>query len=98
MRELLRDARERFEVVERSLSALGIARAESWRDELLDERRLAPGGRQDRAQMPRIDAEAREPRRGRGDVGLAFAIEVVTALDARDDDSELLELAQKLGS
>ncbi len=45
MRELLGDARERLEVVERVLATLRVARPQARRDELLDERRLPPGRR-----------------------------------------------------
>ena len=93
VRELLGDARERLEVVERVLPALGVARAQSRCDELLDECCLAPRARQERPEMPRVDAEPSEPRACGGDVGLALAVEALAALRARDDEPELLELA-----
>ena len=46
--------------------------------------------------MSRVDAEARQPRTGGGDVGLVLAVEVLAAFDARDDQAELLELAYEL--
>ena len=41
MRELLGDARERLEVVERVLAALRVSSAQARSDELFHERRLA---------------------------------------------------------
>ena len=58
---------ERLEVVERALAALRVARAQAGRDELLDERRLAPRRSEERPQVACVDAEAcesvRTPRR-----------------------------------
>ena len=88
---------ERLEVVERVLAALGVARAQARRDELLDERRLPTGSGEERPQVARVDAEARQPRAGGSDVGLALAVEALAALDARDDEAELLELAHEVG-
>ena len=94
MRQLLCDARERLEVVERVLAALRVARAEAGRDELLDERRLPSGRGEERAQMPRVDAEPREAGARGGDVGLALAVQALAGLGARDDEPVLLELAR----
>ena len=87
---------ERLEIVERVLPALGVARAQARRDELLDERRLPTGSGEERPEVPRVDAEARQTRTGGGDVGLALAVEALAAFDARDDQAELLELAHEL--
>ena len=97
VRELLRDACERLEVVERALAALGVPRPQAGCDELLDERRLPSGRGQERPQVACVDAEAGEPGARRGDVRLALAEEVLAGLDARDDDAELLELADEVG-
>ena len=97
VRELLGDSRERLQVVERVLAPLGVARAQAGRDELLDERRLAPRCRQDSAQVTRVDAEARESRAGRDDVRLALAIETLPALGARHDEAVLLQLVHEVG-
>ena len=58
MRELLRDARQPFEIVERGLPALGVARAQARSDELLDERCLPTGSGEERPEVSSVDAEA----------------------------------------
>ena len=45
--------------------------------------------------MACVDAEAGEPRAGRGDVGLALAVQPLAGLDARDEQPVLLELARR---
>ena len=96
MRQLLRDARERLEIVESALAALGVARAKPRRDELLDEARLAARGGEEGAQMACVDPEAGEPRAGGGDVGLRLPVEMLACLDARLQHAVLLELADEL--
>ena len=66
-------------------------------DELLDERRLPPGGGQEGPEMASVDAEAGEADARGGDLGLALAVHVLPGLDAREDDAELLELANEVG-
>ena len=80
MRELLRDARERLEVVQRALTALGVARAKARSDELLDERRLPAGGGQERSEMPCVDPEPCDPRARGRDLGLRLAIQMLPGL------------------
>ena len=77
-RELLREL-GRADCRSRSpcCAALGVAGAERRRDELLEQRRLAVGGRPERAQVPRVDAVARELRADRGDVGVGLRVALV---------------------
>ena len=82
MRELLRHARQRLEVVERVLAALCVARAETGRDELLDERGLAARAGEERPQVASVDAESRQPCACSRDVGLALAVDVLPGLGA----------------
>ena len=96
MRELLRDPRQPFEIVERVLPALGIARAQARGDELLDECCLPACSGEERPEVSRVDAKARQPRTGGGDVRLVLAVVVLAAFDARDYEAELLELAYEL--
>ena len=96
VRELLRDARQPLEIIERVLPALGIARAQARSDELLDERRLPTGSGEECPEVSRVDAEARQPRTGGSDVRLVLAVEALAAFDARDDQAELFELAYEL--
>ena len=83
LRELRRDARERLEIVERRAAPLEVARAEPGRDELLEQRRLPTRRRAERAQMPRVEAVAREPPARRGDLDVALAVDPLPRLDPR---------------
>ena len=96
LRELLRELGERLQVLEPGLAALGVARAERRRDELLEQRRLPVGGGAERAQVAGVDAEAREPPARRGDLRVALAVEALAALEPRLQQPELLELAREV--
>jgi hypothetical protein len=54
LRQLRRDRSQRLEVVERRAAAVEVARAQSCRDQLLEQRRLAPCRGAERAEMPRV--------------------------------------------
>ena len=94
-RELLRRLRERLEVVEAGLPALGVARTERRCDELFEEAGLAPGRVPERPQVPGVDPVLREPAAGRGDLGVALAVEVLATLDPRREQSVFLEGARE---
>ena len=55
--QLLRELRERLEILETGTAALGIAARKAGADELLDQPGLAVGGRPEAAQVPRRNAE-----------------------------------------
>ena len=80
----------------RSLSAgraaLGVARAQRRRDELLEQRRLAVGRRPERAQVPRVDAEPRQLRADGRDVGVGLGVALVGAAAERREQPVVLEL------
>src|SRR5262249_46320584 len=97
MGELLRDAGERLEIVERVLAPLRVSRAQTGCGDLLDECCLSPGGGEDRAQVARVDPVASEPRASRSDVGLALAVDPLASFVPRHDEPELLELADEVG-
>ena len=65
------------------MRALGVARAERRRDELLEQAGLAAGRVRERAQVAGVDPELRQPAAGGGDVGVALAVEPLAALDPR---------------
>src|SRR3990170_2024320 len=92
MRELLRHSRKHLEVVERVLPTLRIPRAQAGSDELLHERCLPSGCREERSQVTPVDAEARKPGARSRDIGLALAVQAPTGLVARHDEPVLLEL------
>src|SRR5688572_15517301 len=96
MRELLRHPRQPLEVFESILAALRVAGAEAGRDELFDERSLAPRAGHERAQMARVDPESSKTRAGAGDIRLALAVETLPAFGAGHEETELLELAHEV--
>ena len=74
LRELCRDPGERLEVLERRTPPLRVAGAEAGRDELLQQRRLAPCGGPEGPQVARVEAVAREASAGGGDLDVALAV------------------------
>ena len=87
--------------VSRSSSAAArrssVARAERGRDDLLQQRRLAPGSGPEGAQVPRVDPVSRDLGARERDVGVALAVEPLATLDARCEQAEVLELPRELG-
>ena len=74
VRELLRELGELLQVVSACARAARCLRERSaGRDQLLEQRRLAVGGRAEGAQVARVDAEPRELRAGGGDVGVRLS-------------------------
>ena len=95
-RELLRGLGERLEVVEPGLAALGVARAQGRRDELLEQARLPPCRVAEGAEVPCVDPVAGEPPARRCDLGVALAVAALAALDPRREQPELLERSCEL--
>src|SRR6187397_1432669 len=94
LRELLRELRECPQIVQRSLTALGAARAEGRPDELLEQRCFAVGRGPERAQVARPDSERRELRTDGRDLGIAFCVPLLSPIPARLEQAVLLELTQ----
>ena len=97
LRELCRDGGERLEVVERRAAPLEVARAQARRDELLEQRRLAPRGGAEGAQVPGVEPVAREAAAGGRDVDVALAVDALAGLDPRRDEVVLLEPPCEVG-
>ena len=85
----------------RSSSAAGapleVARAQRGRDDLLEQRRLAPGRGAKGAEVPGVDPVPRDLGARERDVGVALAVEALAAFDPRREQAEVLELARELG-
>src|SRR4051812_24173409 len=96
LRELLREARERAQILERRLPSLRRACAQGRGDELLDERGLAVGRVAEDTQVPCADAEAHEPRADERHLGVGLGVAALACDRARRDESVLLELAGEL--
>src|SRR6266508_217117 len=93
LRQILRELAEHLQVARPLLPPLRVARAERRRDRGCEQPGLAVGGRAERAQVSRRDAEAREPAADRGDLGVGLAVEALASRDPRRQQAVLLELA-----
>ena len=96
LRQLLREAGEGAEILERGLAPLRRPGAQRRRDELLDERGLAVGGVAEGAQMARADAEADEARADERNLRVGLDVAPLAGDRPRRDEPVLLELAGEL--
>src|ERR671916_1985384 len=94
--EVRRDRRQVLERLERLLAALGIARAQRRREDLLQQRRLAVGGGAKHAQVAPADAVARELGDGADDLALGLVVVVLAGAQLALDDAVVLELLDEL--
>ena len=97
LRELLRERRERLEVFEAGPVAVGVVRAELRRHDLLELRGLLLGSGLERAQVPRLDAVARELEARGHDVHVPLGIPPLTAVRGRIEQPVVLEVAHEGG-
>src|SRR2546423_8627400 len=97
LRELLCDLGEGLELLDAGLAALGVARAQRGRDELVQQPGLAVGRRAERAQMAGGQPVARELGARDGDVDVPGLVVPLASLPARLEQAELLQLARELG-
>src|SRR6266700_2158242 len=93
VRQLLRALCEPLQVTERGLPAFGAPRTQGRPDHRFEQAALAVGCRAKGAQVSRSDSEARERLARSRDVRLALGVDPLSALHARREQSELLELA-----
>src|SRR5262249_26356170 len=93
---LLCELGQRPQVVERRFAPIRVARPQRGTDELSEERRLAIGGRAERAEVPRADPVRRELRADRRDLRVARRVAPVSPTSARLEEPVLLELPHEL--
>src|SRR5581483_5657871 len=93
--ELLRQLGERLEVAQPRRAPLGVPRAERRRHELVEQRRLAVGGRAEGAQVAGVGAVARELRADGGDVDVGLGVALVRARAARAEEAERLQVLRE---
>src|SRR5207245_5817065 len=91
--QILRELGEGLEILQPGLTPLEVTRAQSRGDDGLEQPGLAVGRRPERAQVSRRGAELPEPLADDRHVDVALRIVLRAALDARGDQSVLLQLA-----
>src|SRR6266487_996894 len=88
LRELLRELGKGLELLDAGLPALGIARAQRRRHELVQQSGLPVGGGAEAAQVARRDPVARELGAGDRDLDVARLVELVAPLAPRLQEPE----------
>src|SRR6266540_2088457 len=96
LRKLLRELRQTLQVLHPRRATFGIARAQRRSDELVEQRRLPVCGGAERAEMAGIDAESLQLHAGGRNVRVGVSVQLLSALGARDQQSEVLELLREL--
>src|SRR5262249_4128561 len=96
--ELLCEPGQSLEVLEAGLPSLRVARPEGRRDDSLEQPAFAVGGRSECPQVARRDAVARQLSARERDLRVGFAVELLAAVRSRGQETEVLELADELGT